>query len=795
MILNFLKQYVRSMRRHPVYALINVFGLGLGLSASFMVLLWVQDEMSFDHFHKDAERIYQVMRTAENGGTVSTTSSVTAELQDVLDEDYPEITYSAMFSREQPVSFVRGDRAFRKVTRYAGPDVFEILSFRFLAGDPVDALRSPESIVLTESMARLYFPEHFEGLSPEGAARSLLGETIRYENRMDLEVTGVAADAPPNSSLKFEAFLPFDLYARENSWVANWGSNAFKMFVKLADGANGPAVSQKIRSVIQDHSPSPENDVISLQPLQDRYLWSRYENGVVVGGRIGYVRIMGVVGLLILIIAAINFTNLATARSQQRAREIGVRKTFGGSRGGLASQFLTESVLTSVLGLVLAIGSVAILLPAFNEVTGKAMSLAASSPAIWLGFLVLTLLTGLASGAYPALYLSGLGVSSVIKQRDSGPGGGRPLRQGLVVFQFATSILLIVGTLTVYEQIEFIQSVNLGLDRDNVITARLEGGARESWEPFRTALLGNPAVVSATSTDGHPFEINQSTSSVEYDGRDPEDTSSFFLSSVGHDYLETMHMELVAGRAFDAGRALDSANVIINETAAARMGFADPVGQRFSVWGREGEIIGVVKDFQMQSMYRPIEPVVLRLDGTYAQSFLVRAAPGKAVAALAAVESTFRTFSPGYPFEPSFLETEYDTMYRSEEVIGRLASWFAILAVTIACLGLYGLASFTTSRRTKEIGVRKVLGASVSNIAALLTREFVVLVAVSFALASPIAWWLMSDWLNSFEYHAEFGPGLFLVAAAGMLALTYATVGVHSIRAARADPARSLRSE
>ncbi len=795
MLLNFLKLLLRSMRRHPAYALINILGLGLGLFASFMVLLWVQDEFGFDRFHEDSDRVHQVMRTAVNGGRVSTTSSVTAELQDVLDEEYPEIEYSAMFSWEQPVSFVRGDRAFRSITRYAGPDAFRILTFGFLAGDPVTALTAPESIVLSLGTARLYFPEYFDGVRPEVAASSLVGETIRYENRLDLQVTGVTADAPANSSIRFEAILPFELYARENSWVANWGSNGFKMYVRLAAGSDGESVSQKIRTVIRDHSGEAADSDIFLQPLQDRYLWSRYENGVLVGGRIDYVRIMGAVGLLILLIAAINFTNLATARSAQRAGEIGVRKTFGGSRGGLATQFLTESVVTSILALVLALAGVTLLLPGFNAVTGKSMSLAAAPPSTWMGFLVLTLLTGLAAGAYPAMYLSGLGVARVLKQRDSGLGGGRRLRRGLVVFQFATSMLLIVGTMTVYQQIQFIRSVNLGLDRQNVITARLEGGARDSWEPFRTALLGSPSIVSVTSTDGHPFEINQSTSTVGYEGRDPEDNSMFFLSSVGHDYLKTMRMELVAGRSFDPERALDSANVIINEAAALKMGFEDPIGQRFSVWDRDGEVIGIVKDFHMQSLYGSIEPTILRLDRTYAQSFLVRAAPGQAGEALAVVEATFRRFSPGYPFEPSFLDAEYEAMYRSEQVIGQLANWFTVLAVTIACLGLYGLASFTTSRRTKEIGVRKVLGASVSSIAFLLTREFVVLVAASFALAAPLAWWLISDWLSDFEYHVQLGVGLFLVAAAGMLLLAYATVGLHSIRAASAHPARALRSE
>jgi hypothetical protein len=356
-------------------------------------------------------------------------------------------------------------------------------------------------------------------------------------------------------------------------------------------------------------------------------------------------------------------------------------------------------------------------------------------------------------------------------------------------------MVLIVGTLTIYQQIQFIRSANLGLDREDVITSRLEGGARDSWEAFQSELLRSPAITSVTFTDGLPFEINQSTSDLGYDGRDPDDNSMFYLSSVGHDYVETMKLELLAGRSFDPGRSLDSANVIINESAARKMGLGDPIGKRVSVWGREGTVIGVVRDYHMQSMYQPIEPTILRLDKTYAQAFLVRAAPGQGRAAREQTQATFQKFSPGYPFDPSFLDAEYEAMYRSEQVIGSLANWFAILAVVIACLGLYGLASFTTSRRTKEIGVRKVLGASVASVAILLSREFALLVGASFALATPVAWWLMRGWLGGFEYHVELGVGLFVATGLGMLLLTYATVGLHSIRAASLNPARSLRSE
>ncbi|MBN4056403.1 ABC transporter permease, partial [Rhodothermus sp. AH-315-K08] len=712
MIRSYIHMAFRTMRRHPAFALLNVFGLGLGLLASFMVLLWVQDEMGIDHFHEDSSQIYQVLRTSTFGGNTFTIDEVSTELDKVLDEEYAGIEYTSMLSGERTVSFVRGDRAFRNIVRTAGPDIFRILTFPFIAGDPETALVAPESVVLSEGMARIYFPEFFRGVTTEVAARNLLGQSIRYENHLDLTITGIAYDAPDNSSIGFAAFLPFELFAREVPIIHSWGSNAFRMYVKLLPGAAGDLVSREIREIYFAHGGESSNTIIFLQPVQDRYLWSRYENGVLVGGRIEYVRIMSIVGLLILLIAAINFTNLATARSARRALEIGIRKSFGGSRRGLAGQFMGESLVMSLVALLVALGAITLMLPAFNAVTGKSVSLLAAPSSTWLGMFGLTLLMGLAAGIYPALYLSGLGVIRALSKGDSGLGGGGGLRRTLVVFQFSASMLLIVGSMTVYSQLQYIQSKNLGLDRENVISAKLEGGAEASWGAFKASLLKSPAILEVTTTDSTPLDLRAASTDPTWQGKPDNDNTLYYMVSTGHDYLETMRMELVAGRNFDPSRAADSANVIVNETAARRMGFDQPIGKALDVWGRSGQIIGVVKDFHMTSLYRPIQPTILRLDEGRGGTFFTRTAPGKSLEALTVVEAAFREFSPGYPFEPTFLDAEYQEMYRSENVIGMLANWFAILAVTIACLGLYGLASFTTSRRTKEIGVRKVLGAT-----------------------------------------------------------------------------------
>ena len=795
MFRNYLKTALRGMRRHPSFAAINVLGLALGLFVAFMILLWVRDEMSYDTMFSEPDRIMEVMRTSTQGGIVSTTNSITANLDPVLDEEYAEIDIASLVGWNWDVTFVRGEQAFRMNTRWAGPEFFRVLDYPFLAGDPETALQVPESVVFTESTAKLYFPGIYaDASSPEAAAQQVIGRFVRLENRLDVSVTGVLRDLPANVTYDFDALVPFEEYRRRNDWVDGWGNNGFRMLLRLTPGADPAVVSEKIRMIVQENQEA-NTSVLFLQPLLERHLWTKYDNGVLVGGRIEYVRIMGVVSLLILIIAAINFTNLTTARSAQRAMEIGIRKSFGGSRSSLAGQFVGEAMLTALLALLVALVAVVVLLPGFNALTDKEVTLGSLGGSVWAAFLGMTLLTGLLAGAYPAAYLSNLGIIRVLRDRARTTGSGGALRRALVVFQFAVSILLIVGTMTVYSQLNFIQTKNLGLDRDNVYVIELEGGAKDQYTAFKSRLLQHPGILSMTTGWENPFDINTSTSDPDFDGKDPDDNTSYYVSGVGYDFLETMGMELMAGRTWDPAQPLDSAHVIINERAAATMPVSDPIGQRWDMWGREGVVIGVVKDFHMTSLYAEIGPMAFQLNEADGGNAFFRLAPGQVASAVDAIEATYREFSPSYPYQGRFLDDEYDALYRSEAIIGTLANWFAVLAIVIACLGLYGLASFTTERRTKEIGVRKVLGASVPSVVMLLTREFAILVGLAFVLAGPVAWMVMSSWLQNFEYHIDIGVGIFAAAAVGMVFITYATVGWQSFRAAVANPADSLRTE
>ncbi len=795
MLRNYLKTAIRSMRRHPLFAAINVMGLALGLFVAFMILLWVRDEMSYNTMFSDADRIMEVMRTSTNGGIVSTTNSVTANLDAVLDEEYPEIEIASLVGWNWDITFVNGDLSFRNDTRWAGPEFFQVVDYPFVAGDPLTALQVPESVVFTESTAEQYFPGIYaSALDRRAAAQEVLGQFVRLENRLDVTVTGIVEDPPANVTYGFEALVPFEEYRRRNNWVDGWGNNGFRMLLKLAPGADHEVVSEKIRTIVQDNQES-STSVLFLQPLKDRHLWSRYENGVLTGGRIEYVRIMGVVALLILVIAAINFTNLTTARSAQRAMEIGIRKSFGGSRSSLAGQFVGEAMMTAVLALMVAVAAVALLLPGFNTLTDKEIALAGLGWSVWGAFIGLTLLTGLLAGAYPAAYLSNLGIIRVLRGSSRSTGGGGMLRRALVVFQFAISVLLIVGTMTVYSQLNYIQTKNLGLDRENVYVIELEGGAQDQYTAFKSRLLQHPGILSISTGWENPFDINTGTSDPDFDGKDPDDNTSYAVSGVGYDFVETLGIELLAGRTWDESQPLDSAHVIINEAAAATMPMADPLGERFSMWGREGVVLGIVKDFHTQSMYAEIGPLVMQLNDADGGNAFFLLAPSQIASAIETIEATYREMSPEFAYQGRFLDDDYDAMYRSEAIIGTLANWFAILAIVIACLGLYGLAAFTTARRTKEIGVRKVLGASVPSVIMLLTREFAILVGVAFIVASPIAWFVMKDWLANFEYHIELGVSIFGAAALGLVIITYATVGWQSFRAAVANPADSLRTE
>ncbi|MDA1029029.1 MAG: ABC transporter permease [Bacteroidetes bacterium] len=800
MLRNYFKTALRSMRRHMSYSVINILGLAVGFVASFFILLWVQDELKYDQHYEGVEDVYRIMRTSTYGpDQIFTWPAITAKLDDVLDEEYPEIEMVALLSWGQNMSFLRGDVTFREQGYHAGKDFFKILKHDFLAGDEATALDLPNAVVLSNTMARKYFPELYEGAGgsedDEVGAAKVVGNRLTLDNRLDVLVTAVVKDVPPQSTMTFQYVIAMEEFVQRNDWINDWGNNGLRMIMKLTPGASAAEVSEKIELIIQKNTDT-KTDVLFLQPYVDQHLRSNFVNGVLKGGRIQILQIFSLVGFFVLLIAAINFMNLATARSAQRSLEVGIRKTFGSNRGHLALQFLGESLFTALFALVISLIAVALLLPGFNALTDKSISLGLIDGVIWLQFLGIATATGLIAGVYPAVYLSAFTVIGVLRRGVKGSKQGGTLRKGLVVVQFVLSIILIVGSVTVYNQISFIRNKNLGLDRKDVFTSILEGPMLEQYESFSTTLKADPSIQSVTAATQSPLEVGSSTNGgVRWEGRPEDDNTLFNILGVSHDFVETMKIELLAGRDFSPEFGTDSLNIVINEETARAMGFENPVGQPVTVWGRSGHIIGVVKNFHITSLYAPIEPLVLRFDPAETGLVLVRPMPGQTEEALAAFEKVFKQFNPLYPFEYQFIDDTFEQTYRSEVVIGTLSRWFTVLAIFIACLGLYGLASFTAERRTKEIGIRKVMGATVLGVVGLLSKEFILLVVVAFAVAAPISWNLMQKWLGNFEFHTELGWGIFAAAGAGILIITYVTVGYQSVKAALANPAKSLRSE
>jgi putative ABC transport system permease protein len=793
---NYAKTAIRGMRRHWTYTLINVTGLAVGFIAGFFILLWVSDEISFNSGYDDGEQVYRVMRTSTYGpGQVYTWPYITAKLDEVLDENYPEIELAALISGGQNMALRSGDVVFREAGIHGGPDFFRIMSHDFLAGDSESALNSPESIVLSETLARKYFPDAFEGQTPEVGASAVLGSVLSLENRQDVQVSGVYRDVSAQNTYRPDFVLPMAEFVARNAWVNEWGNNGLRMMVRLIPGADASVVSDKIRMLVQENTDS-DTDVLFLQPLSDVHLRSKFENGQLVGGRIDYLRIFSIVGIFILLIAAINFTNLSTARASQRTLEVGVRKTFGSGRARLATQFLAESVFTSLAALLLAAVAVVLLLTPFNTLTGKSITIGSGDWLIWAQFLALAVVTGLAAGWYPAAYLSGFSVVGVLRKNDNRAGRGINLRRGLVVFQFVMSVILIVGAGTVSNQLDYIRSKNLGLDRQDVFYSTLDGDLKDQFGTYKARMMQSPAIQSVTAGSNTPLSVGSSTSGgVQWEGRPEDDNTLYNLLQVNHDFTATMRMKLVAGRDFSQDFVADSANIVINETAVRAMGFDEPLGKTVTVWGRTGEIIGVVEDFHFASLYEPIDPMVMRLAPELTGYTFVRPTPGQTTAALAHFATVFKEFNPQAPLETPFLDTQFEEMYRSEVVIKKLTGWFTLLAILVACLGLFGLASFTAARRTKEIGVRKVLGASVAGIVGLLSREFVALVGLAIAIAMPVSWYIMDGWLADFEFHAPMSWRLYLAAGVGVVLLTYATVGFQSVKAAVANPVEALRNE
>lgn len=786
MLQNYFKIAWRNLIRYKGFTAINIIGLTLGLVFALLIGLWVQDELNMNQFHNNIDRLYQVKANLFwSGNEPSTGTGIPGPVEQTLEAEIPEIEAVAKYSDRESL-FTVEETAAKEAGLYVSPDFLQLFTFPLLAGNKNAVLNSPDAIVISETMARKYF-----------GTTDVIGKIIEVNKNESLQISGVVKDIPNNSRIQFQWLRSFEAFEKENDWSKTWGNFSFATFVLLRPNTNLGAVQQKIKTIgnIKDHRAE-----IFLQPFSEAYLYSKFENGKVAGGRIEYVRLFSAIALFVLLLACINFMNLATARAAQRAREIGIRKVVGAKRSSLIGQFLGEAMLISLFALVLAIAIANLVLPGFNHLFEKQLSIDYNNPVFWTGALGLTLITGLLAGSYPALILSGFRPVKVLK--GDFPLGGRGgvadgsslLRKGLVVFQFVLSIFLIIGVTVIQQQIHYVRSKNLGINRQDLFYTLLEGNLETQLEPFRQELMKSPAIGSVTSTMFNPMNIQASSGDLSWQGKDPNQMTAVSPIMVGNDFIETMGIKLKEGRDF-RNFQVDSASYIVNESAVKLMGMENPIGQEIEFWMGKGKIVGVVEDFHLKSLHESITPLIICYYPENTWMAWVKPAPGQTEAALAHTEKVIKSMNPGYPFFYSFADEEFEKQYRNETLTGQLANWFAVIAIIISCLGLFGLATYATERRTREIGVRKILGASVTDIITLLSQDFVKLVLVAILIATPIGWWAMNRWLEAFTYRIDIQWWTFVIAGFAAIAIALITVSFQAIRAAVANPVDSLRSE
>ena len=794
MFRNYLKIAWRNLLKNKVFSFINIAGLASGMAVAMIIGLWIYDEVSANKHFKNYDTICQVMMNQTFDGIRYSQQALPFPLGEELKNRYPDFKGVAMCDWGQTHSLIYGEKKISKYGHFIGEDAISMFSIKILAGDK-NPLHEPYSIVLTEETAQILFGNE-----------NPVGKLVKLDNQTNLKVTAVVPKEPKNSSLSFDYLIPFQLQESIYSWVkqyhkTNWGNNSWQTFVQLNDKATIATVDRKIKDVVISHF-TDENTLkhiipaVFLHPMEKWRLYSDFENGKNSGGFIKYVRMFGILGLIVLLIACINFMNLSTARSEKRAKEVGVRKAVGTGRGQLISQFLSESMLIAALAFIFALGIVILALPYFNKLTDKKMSLQIANPLFWLVMIGFTLITGILAGSYPAFYLSSFNPVRVLKGNlKAGRKSALP-RKILVVLQFASSVVLMIGTIVINQQIQFGKNRPIGFNNKGLISVYWSDDIAKNFDVIRQELLSTGAVVSICKSNSPPSEIYSNNNGWEWKGSQPIEKSSVFSTiATSYDYTKTMGIQMLEGRDFSRDFA-DSNGVILNQAAVKRMRLQNPVGAMLKWNDKPMTVIGVIPDIQMESPYRAISPLTIVFNKDWVGYLDIRINPAMTASkAIALIKPVLERYNPAFPFDYQFADEEYAKKFNYEELVGNLAGIVAVLAIFISCLGLFGLASFTAEQRIKEIGVRKVLGASVLNLWRLLSKDFVALVLISCVVAIPIAWYLMTQWLKSYVYKTNIGLGIFVFVVMASLAITLITVSFQAIKAAMANPVKSLRTE
>jgi putative ABC transport system permease protein len=784
MIRNYLTIAFRNLLRNKVFSFINIFGLALGLACSMLILLWVQNELTWDRFHPNIDQLYRVYinRPLDNG--IYTQTSVQLPLWEEL-KTTPGIRYvSPTDDRAKNATLAYQDIRIEKLSNWVGEDFLKMFPFTFIEGSG-EVLNDASSIVLTKATAQALFGQE-----------KALGKVIRFDNKADLKVSAVIQDPPQNSTLQFECLIPFKaMMAMDPEYkqaLSFWGNASYHMYIEVEQNADVSQLQSRLSGVIKANKSDTEEELVVF-PLHRSRLYSEFVNGKSVGGAITYVRIFMVTAIMILALACINFINLATARSEKRAKEVGIRKTVGSDRRQLVLQFLSETVLMAVMSFLLAIILVEALLPFFNTLVSKELAVDYMDPIVWGMAIVFILLTGVASGSYPAFFLSSFRPIAVLKGKlGAGKQGALP-RKVMVTMQFFFSIGLLISTVVIYSQINYIKDREIGYDKNNLLVIPATGDVQRKYEIIKNELL-QKSLATSVSASSSPTTALQSWSMPEWQGQREDQEDYYPIISIGHDYTETLDVELLRGRTFDEAFN-DSTSMILNQAAVNHMELKDPIGAIVRL-GRDYTVVGVMDDILMGSPYHPAAPTVFLFEPDWLDNILIRLpqeAPLNQV--MKGIEGVFKEHNPAFPFSFEFVDESFAGKLAVEELTGKLANLFAILAIVISCLGLFGLSAFAAEQRTKEVGIRKVMGATLTGIVSLFSKDFSKLVVIAFLLAAPLTWWIMNQWLQQYTYRVEVEWWMLASTGALALLLTWVIVGLQAAKAATVNPARSLRNE
>lgn len=787
MFKNYIKIAWRNLFRNKGFSFTNILGLTIGMTCTLMIFLWVKDELNYDKFHKNYGDTYQVIANRDFKNQMFTDRNMVLPLAKTLQETYPQIKNAVVSTYEQPHILTVGDKKLSKSGRTVSDRFFDMFTWQTISGNPSQAIKDPKAIILTSSTARALFGNE-----------DPINKVVRIDNEYDQKVSAVVADPPANSSIIFEFLHSFN-YSEPSviRSMGEWTNSSWQVYVQPVPGASLAQLTKNINTLKHQHDPNDQISTYFIFPMNRWRLYSDFKDGKNTGGMIEYVRLFSIIGIIILLIACVNFMNLSTARSEKRAKEVGIRKTLGSEKRQLVFQFFLESMILAGIAFIFSLITLYFILPAFNLLVDKKLSFPFNEPLFWQVSLLIVLLTGIVAGSYPALYLSSFNPVKTLKGTFlTGRKAALP-RHVLVVGQFMISILLISATIIIYRQIEYVKNREIGYDPNNLISVPSSPDIDKSYTAIKNDLLKSGLIASVTRTGSPITQIQWRSGPPDWEGKPKDATIIFSCMSTDVDLAKTMGIRFQSGKDF-SGLPIDSSSVILNKAAVEVMKLKSPIGTELRYGGpdRKFHVIGVMENVVMNSPFTPVDPMMIFYNSNYSSDVSMRVKDGvPPQKAIALMEKIFNQYNPAYPFAYTFIDQEFGKKFLTEELISKITNIFSGLAIFICCIGLAGLASFTIEKRFREIGIRKVLGASVKQVLFLISKQFLKLVAIAFMIAVPLTWWLMDNWLKKYDFHISISIWLFVAVGVLILLLALVVVSLNTLRAALSNPAISLRSE